>query len=108
MSTKIKTNYPPKKKKFSGIRGLIAEQRDFRGGSTTGEYIDTKLANALESLLNSLGTTQREYFVMQTNREGVHRGPWTEKQVDDWIDEWNKDGGKPVFYKASRIVGEIR
>jgi len=96
------------KKKYKGRRGLIAEQRDFRGGSTTGEYIDTKLAKELEAVLDELDSMKREYFVMQTTREGIHRGPWTEEKVDKWIQEWEADGGKSVFYKASRLVGEIK
>ena len=66
MSTKTKVLYPPKRKKFTGLRGLIAEQRDFRGGSTSGAYIDAKLANELEKALDKLDAVTREYYTAET------------------------------------------
>ncbi len=96
------------KKKYIGLRGLIEEQRDFRGGSKTGEYIDTKLANALEKILDEQDKNQYEYFVFleRVSKTEPHRGPWTEKEVDQWIAEAEEDGMKKgVFVKYKRAVG---
>jgi len=94
--------------KLQGARGLIQRARKFRASGNK-NYIEIALADELEKLLNERDAMTREYFVLQTTLEGVHRGPWTEAQVDEWIQEWKDDGGKVgVFYKASRLVGEIK
>lgn len=100
------------KKKFKGLRGLVAEARDFRGGTKTGDYLDVRLANALEKLLNERDTSDYEYFVAHPRLAGskdvIHRGPWSEADVDQWIYEWDTEVGKPgVFEKWRRTVGKL-
>jgi hypothetical protein len=50
--------------------------------------------------------TEYEYGVMYTHRpDELHRGPWSESKVDDWIAEAIDDGFKPgVFVKVHRPV----
>jgi hypothetical protein len=107
MSTKIRSNYPPAKKKFKGLRGIIAEQRDFRGGSATGDYIDTRLANELEKLLNERDAMKREYFLLWDDDNSLWLGPISdEESVDRILEDKVALGHK--LHKASRLVGEIK
>lgn len=53
--------YPPRKKKFErGARGLIAEAKDFRGGTLDGDYLDSRLARELQRMLDAQENQNRE------------------------------------------------
>ena len=47
-----------------------------------------------------------EYYVIYQGE--VHRGPWSEVEVEQWIAESLEEGFRPgAFCKARRKVGEI-
>lgn len=98
------------RKSFKGDRGAIALAREFRGGSTNEDYVEIRLANIAERLLNERDAMTYEYFVMHSrvSETEPHRGPWTEQEVDDWIREAEEDGFiLGVFQKARRSVGRL-
>lgn len=55
-----------------------------------------------------------EYGIMWRGDEdmGLHRGPWTKEECEEWIDEWraelspNQLHWVDVFYIVRRPVGE--
>ena len=48
-----------------------------------------------------------EYCIMQRGREGIHRGPWSEEECLDWLQECKEMGFREgAFYLATRYVGE--
>jgi hypothetical protein len=47
-----------------------------------------------------------EYCVMMERYPEPHRGPWSQKECEDWIQEGEEDGIKPgTFYVAWRAIG---
>lgn len=48
-----------------------------------------------------------EYCIMQESCSGIHRGPWSEEDCLDWLQEAEDDGVRPgAFYIATRAVTE--
>lgn len=47
-----------------------------------------------------------EYAVMQENIPGLHRGPWSKDEAEEWVLETEEMGfRKGAFYVARRPVG---
>lgn len=95
-------------KKFKGIRGLIAEAYDFRGGSKNKNFLEIRMAIALAALQDQRDAFEYEYFVMETATNKRFKGPYTEEAVDEFIknreEEFMAEG---IFYKGRRVVGSI-
>lgn len=67
-------------------------------------------AGSMDEVCRDRGTRKEavtEYCIMQENRPGVHRGPWSEEECLDWLQEAEDDGVRSgCFYIATRAVSE--
>lgn len=59
--------------------------------------------------MDSLPKNNEEGYVYYVMLKGeLHRGPWGEAEVDQWLDEVKEEGFPTgTFYKARQKVGEI-
>ena len=57
------------------------------------------------ALAAALPPTTTEWGVLQPRIPGLHRGPWTKSEAEEWIAECEADGMRPgAFVLASREV----
>lgn len=48
----------------------------------------------------------KEYGIIMRGQDELHRGPWPERKVDDWLEEASDDGFDTQFFiKVARLVG---